>query len=339
MKEGDTKDLILLPAVMVGAGGLGLAAAEATLRIWGGLPSWYPTALAGAVGAVPAWMITGICFKQKHTYNAQIYKGNPGCLVPAWLFFFSMIGVMTGAALGGPSVFVMGGLAAVGTGKASWVLGAALLAGGLVALAVSVSALSRGLLLWATQRQVEILPTSPARGAAAGLVELRGKARGLGGEEGMLFGQTPGDNRPARPFALEDPTGRVRVEPPPVSVWEDPRFAIKRHAHYGLPVLESGDEVLVLGELRDDPSRPGERTVVPWTPAWASFGTRLLSRPSIFLLASEDEGRAKRKLFRARLGWLALGGLLTAGSLLTVVVAAAGLLRSSWLSVFAVFTR
>lgn len=340
MKEEEkSKDILLLPAVMIGAGGLAFVALEVLLRtVWTALPWWDVRAISAAVGLIPAWMITKACFGQKHTYNPEIYKKNPGCLIPAWLFFWSMMTLLTGIVLGAPAAaFAYGLIFAVH--QKHWIYAPTMLAAGLFALPISVSAISRGFLLWATRRHVAEMATSTARAAAAGLVELRGVARPIEGQGGFLFGQTPYQNTRALPFLLEDPTGRVRVEPPAVEPGDDPRFALKLHPTYGLRCLEAGDPILVIGAVKEDPARPGGRIVAPWTPPGAWFGTRLLSRPGIFLLIGGDETGAKRRLARTRLGWLTLGAALTAGSIVMAGVAALALLRPAWLAGLALGVR
>jgi hypothetical protein len=336
---------ILLP-IVVGGAGLGLAVAEILLRtIWTELPRGYPYGFGAALAFVPAWMLTGLCFKQKHTYDAEIYRKRPWAIVFGWTFFLSIMLLLVGFLFGTPAWAILKGTmsagrsVAVGSGRERlWA--AAFLFLSLPSVLIGVSAISRGLLLWSIQRHVEQLATSTARSAAPGLVELRGVARPPGAESGFICGQIPPDrDHPAAPFELEDETGRIRVEPPPVSLEDDPRFSAKRHPHYGLPVLEGGDEVVVVGAVSEDPERPGQRRVTPWKASGLPFGTGLLSRPEIFFLACGDEEFAMRRLLRARLGWLTLGSLLTAGSLI-LCAASAGILASSpLLRSLAVFTR
>jgi hypothetical protein len=338
-EEKSPKDVLVLPAVIIGAGGLAFVALEVLLRtVWTEVPWWDVRAISAAVGLIPGWMLTKACFGQKHTYNPEIYRKNPGCLIPAWLFFWSMMTLLMGIVLGAPAAaFTYGLILAVH--QKHWIFAPGMLAAGLFALPISVSALSRGLLLWASGRHIEEMATSTARAATAGLVELRGVARPVEGSGGFLFGQTPEDSAPAVPFLLEDATGRIRVEPPAVDPNDDPRFALKLHPLYGLRSLEAGDPILVIGAVKEDPARPGERIVTPWTSRGLPFGTGLLSRPEIFLLIGGDETWAKKRLARTRLGWLALGAALTAGSLVMAGVAALALVRPAWLAGLALGVR
>lgn len=336
-KDGPPRDVLIVPAIMIGAGGLAFVALEALLRtVWKELPWWDVRAISVGVGLIPAWMITRACFGQKHTYDAGIYKKNPGCLIPAWLFFWSVITIFTSIVLGAPAAaFAYGLIKAVR--NEHWVFAPGMLAAGLFALPISVSALSRGLLIWSTRRHVQELATSTARAAAAGLVEIRGVARALDGKDGLIFGQTPDASRPAVPFYVEDASGRIRVEPPPSEAWDEPSFSLALHAMYGLPCLHAGDPILVIGAVRETPA--GERVVAPWTPSSAFFGTRILSRPEVFLVCGGGEEAAKRRLGQARLGWLALGTALTFGSLVMILTAAAAWAGAAPIRSLALYAR
>lgn len=327
MRKDEGRDLLLLPALLIGAGGWGFAADEALRRV--GQVELPPQLYMLAVGFLPACLLTAACFRQKHTYDAKIYERRPVRLAAAWLCFLAPLLVIFAALLGLPSSafwFILREYSDRVPDSAPRVFNAGfVLACGLFSALVSVSALSRGLFLWFTHRQVSGLATSTARAAAPGLVELKGVARTLDGVDGLVFGRYPDHAVPARPFLLEDATGRIRVVPPDVDPWDDPRFALKSHPRYGMPALESGDSVLVVGELREE---GGERVVKPWAPSSPFYFTRLLSRRDIFLVSNAQESVGLRKLFKSRLGWLALGAALTAGSLGVVAVSSLALLRA-----------
>jgi hypothetical protein len=82
--------------------------------------------------------------------------------------------------------------------------------------------------------------------------------------------------------------------------------------------------VLVIGRVERDPWRPEEPVLRPCPPprAGAVFTgkRRFLSVPDLFLIVHGDEEKARRRLFRSHVRWLAVAAFLVGGGLIVALV-------------------
>lgn len=189
--------------------------------------------------------------------------------------------------------------------------------------------------------QLENLPTSKVAAAAAGLVELRGVARAATGTS------RPGDvliPKVLQPFAVEDETGRVKVDP------TGARFRdLLAHVFGGgacevkLPeyTLKDGDPVYVIGSLEE--GARGERVVRPRVEAKTGFLWRTLftfkekgtlpqrDLQHVFFVSTQDERAARRHILNGLRQILVLGGVwLVFAAILTVIQLPRALSIDAW---------
>jgi len=205
---------------------------------------------------------------------------------------------------------------------------------GLPGLVAGITMLRRSVWLWRIKGQVEHLPTSTVRGAALGLVELKGvasaEADGVG-TGAPLITRKHGSYHTA-PFFLEDDTGRVRVIPPEGHFrGEDERITLTRRAVAQGAMVEAtlltGDPVYVLGNLETAAGGPeGDGRVVrpmktpyarlldtqvmgalPVASFLSSFlGLGFVQHADFFLLTDASEADAKSRFcrqWRRTLAW------------------------------------
>ncbi|CAB1056945.1 hypothetical protein D1BOALGB6SA_1684 [Olavius sp. associated proteobacterium Delta 1] len=179
--------------------------------------------------------------------------------------------------------------------------------------------------------QVELLPTSRARSAAIGLVELQGRARPVSPSAKapvLQYNSRSADSTRKQPFYLEDDTGRILIDP------RASRFRTRWMTSFGgritetvlkrreqLPdlstphvmTLQPGDPVYVIGTAQPNPDAPAdaldsERLVVRQrkmsiftTPMWQVSQGKM--RPEhgvedIFFLTDSKEQAARKRIMK-----------------------------------------
>jgi hypothetical protein len=197
--------------------------------------------------------------------------------------------------------------------------------------------LRRGQWMLAVRRVIMNLKASTLRAAAAGPIEVRGRACGIEGVEIPL----------TSPFDIDDGTARARVETPDGYVpGSDDRTWLRKESgarRQQATAVAAGSSVLVIGEFVPP------ATIRPWRPPFGRALSRFVDRfvdetlqrdadqswnqigfgcPSeVFLVTDLDERRAKEKLTAAWRRILALGLLLVSGSFGLVALAV-----RSWLA-------
>lgn len=207
---------------------------------------------------------------------------------------------------------------------------------GIGGMGSGLAAFTRGLWQGSARRLVENLATSKVRSAAVGLVELRGRGYPLSEEdaERPILGSDGRHRRAHGPFYLDDGTGRVLVEVPPMRMYGDARFALRRLKPGGPEVLMPGDEVHVIGDLVPNPQNEAtdepNYIVRPWIPPSSMYPgrwIRLLAAPDVFLVAAGSEKDARHAVVRDQRIHLALGAALAIGALFAMAVGLVGLVR------------
>jgi hypothetical protein len=253
------------------------------------------------------------------------------------LAYFIGLGIATGLVVTLPVAATLGAM--WGLNVTAWwgrFPAAAVFLLGLPGLVAGMTMIRRAVWLWRLKGQIERLPTSTVRGAALGLVELKGRAVAAPGE-GPTLPSLPSDRPPSEAllfrlgarygtaaFYLEDGTGRVRVEPPPGHArGEDERMVLTKRADFRGSMAKAhllpGDPVYVLGNLETIPGAPeDERHVVrplrtsyarlldtevmgamPVAGFLATFlGLGFVQHADFFLLTDAEEGEAKRRFCR-----------------------------------------
>ncbi len=138
-------------------------------------------------------------------------------------------------------------------------------------------------------RQVRALPRSKARSAAIGLAEFEGIARTADADPAV----SKMDTGKARPFYLEDETGRIRVDPRDAAVRPPTTSGMSLQPNEIEAGIRDGDRVYVIGNVqrRDDapPGAPDSEHLVV-----RPLGLALVSSPVGRLLFSKNNAVADR---------------------------------------------
>lgn len=316
---------------------------------------------------VPVTLILNIFFvrflyRQKHTYAPLKFPKNIllAPLLLLWfaftfLLFFGTMLMLVGLVTAFPAILVYRLLVWIHHSTNQGDILVRVFSGIICVVSVpacmaALSSVSRLIWIFGVSLQVKNLATSTVRGAATGLVELHGLVSHAASKnpECPIIGFSPLYETQwvmhTEPFYLDDGTGRVAVIPPLDRDTMNPRYVLNPHPVHGQRVLMEGEEVHLIGELKqsDNPIsvsslHPGQ-CVEPWIPPYGRFYVRLasftgkfrryflfLAPPDLFLVAAGKERSALGKLLTIQIAWVLVSLILGSGALAVFAVSIHGI--------------